>query len=124
MFQNVINVAVAVGTTDPIATFDTSTARTLGVEVKNTGANALDALEVWGRFSPQGNYFKLAYQATDFTTPVYPVSKASASPVTLASAASAWLVLDVAGFSDVQIRASAAVDVTTLEFHACKKFST
>ena len=124
MFINLYAVPVAVATPDRVATFLVNTSRRMGVEVKNTGANALDVFEVWGRFSPDGNLIKLASLASDFTTPVYPIINASGSPVALAAGATAWLVLNVEGLAEVQFKASSSGGVTTLEFHAASKFST
>jgi len=121
MFINATTVPVAVATTDIVMVADTTSARALGLSLVNSGANALDAFEVWGRFSPAGPSVKLASVAGDFTTPVFPIVKASGSPLNLAAAATAWMFMDVSALAEVSLKASSAVGVTTLNIHAAVK---
>jgi hypothetical protein len=123
MFSNLLAAPVTTAL-NTVASFNCNQARTLGIEVKNTGANALNAFEVWGRISPTGNPIKLSSAAADFTGPAYPVLKASGSPLALANGATAWVFFDVSGLAEVQVKASVGAATTTLELHSCAKFST
>ena len=113
--------AVAVATTDEVLRISTSDATHVSFEIKNTGANALDALEVWGKVNNVSNDQKLLFNGTDFTTPVYPCIRASASPVALAAGTSVWMVIDATAFDSIGIRASSAVGTTTLDLFANAK---
>lgn len=123
MFTNVNAAAVAVASTDAVAVFNVENTKTLGIQVKNTGAAALDAFELWGKVSPSADAVKFSGVATDYTSPVYPVLKASASPVALAAGGNVWLFVNTEGLSEVQIRASSAVAATTLKINAAQKFT-
>lgn len=109
--------------TDVVAVINVASAKVLGFEVKNTGANALDLFDVYGKFTETGNEVKLSTNAGDYTTPTYPILKASASPVTLAGGATAWFFMDVTGLCEVTLKASSAVGATTLELHGVAKFT-
>lgn len=121
MFVNALAVAVAVATIDAVATINVESAGILSVELKNNGANALDAFEVWGKITPGGQSFKLADLAAHYTGPAYPITRASASPVTLAGGTSAWFFMDVSALSEVTLKASSAVGTTTLDVRAAVK---
>ena len=121
MFINILAAAVTTAV-NPVATVSTNASRVLGLEIKNTGANALNAFEVWGRCSPTGNWVRVSQIGTDYSTPVYPVNRAIGAPVTLAPGATVLLVLDVLGFAEVQLRASTGASTTTLEIHGACKF--
>lgn len=121
MNYNLIGKAVPADSTDTITTLAVGAYMSVGMEIKNSGAAALDAFELWGQFSDTGATLKLAYQATDFTGPVYPVVKASGSPLTLASGATAWVVVNVEGLTTLVVKASATVSPTTLDIHATVK---
>lgn len=114
---------VAVATTDTVLTVNTKNDKNFGLEVKNVGANALDAFEVWGYMSdePTAGAFLLLNADANFTTPVYPCVKASAGPVALAAGASVYMDLNVQAFTSIVFKASAAVGATTLNFHGNTK---
>ncbi len=121
MFVTQTAKAVALATIDEVLRVQTSDATTVGIEVKNSGANALDAFEVWGKVSEGSNDQLLLSLAANYTTPVYPCIRASASPVALAAGASVWMCIDATGFDSIGIRASSAVGATTLDLFANAK---
>lgn len=123
----VVTTDVGVGTitataTNVVATINTESVRTMGLEVKNVGANPLDLFSIFGKMTPTGNEIALSALASDYTTPVYPVTKASASPVLLAASATVWLFMDVTGLAQVVLKASSSTGATSLEIHASTKF--
>lgn len=119
---NLTAVPVVLATTDTVLTALVDDAKTFGLEVKNTGANALDVFEVWGKFSDDGNEVLLLSTGANYTTPNYPCLRASGSPVALAAGATAWFFMDVTGLAQVIVKASSAVGATTLEFHGNAKY--
>lgn len=108
--------------TDVVATINTESVRTLGLEIKNTGSNPLDVFDVYVKMTPDANLVKVSTVATDYTNAVYPITKASASPVTLASAATVWMFMDVTGVAQVVLKASSGTGATKLDIHAATKF--
>lgn len=121
MFVNALALAVAAATTDTILTINVESAGIMAVEVKNSGAAALDAFEVWGKVTPDGQSFALATLAAHYTGPTYPITRASASPVTLGAGASAWFLMDVSAFSSIELKASGNAAVTAVDIHASVK---
>lgn len=113
-------VPVAQATTDTVVDIDVASATTIGMEVKNSGAAALDVFEIWGMFSEAGSEQKLLSLSTDYTTPVYPCLRASASPTVLSAGSSVWVILDVKGLNRMLVKAS-GVAATTLEVHGSSK---
>jgi len=120
---NKVDAAVAVATIDEVLRVNVNSAKTLGLEVKNSGLNPLDAFDVYGKMSDSGAEFLLLTSAANFTTPVYPCIRASASPVTLASGATEWLFLDVSALSEIIFKASSSTGSTKLDFHGSNKFN-
>ncbi len=108
--------------TQTVCEINTENAKTVGIEVKNTGATALDLFSLFGKTSPLGNELALSALATDYTNAVYPVIKASASPVTLAAGATAWVFVDVTGLARLILKASANTTATTLSIYAAVKY--
>lgn len=122
---NKTGVAVAVATTDTIADLTLSGALDVCIEIKNTGANPLDAFVILaqatdaavGAASP-GNFVPILSVTGDYTTPKYPLQRATVDPTTLAAGASTMLFLKGAGISTLRLQASAGVGATTVEVHA------
>ena len=114
-------VPVAVATTDTVLTVDCNGVSNLGLEVKNTGANPLDAFTVSAKFADGGTELPFASSAGNFSTPVFPlVRAATGTPVTLAAGASSTMFFDVAGISALVFKASAGSGATTLSFFGTK----
>lgn len=109
-------IAVALATTDEILRVDVSSFTELGLQVKNTGANPLDAFEVWGKTHLDAPEELLASVAGDFSAPVYPMRNASAM-VTLAAAATGHLFMSVSGLAVVILKASSSTGATTAEVY-------
>lgn len=120
MFVKKVAVPVAAATTDEVASINVEGFSKVGVQLKNVGAAALDALEVWGKIAPEATEVPLLTVGADYTTPSYPCVKASASPITLAAGASAWMALDVSAFASLSIKASGA-GATSLDFFSIAK---
>jgi len=108
--------------TDVVATINTESAKTMGLEVQNIGANPLSVFDVYARVTPSANLLKVATSSGDYSTPNYPVSRASGAPVTLAAAATAWLFMDVTGFAEVVLKAVSSTGATRVRIHAASKF--
>lgn len=113
--------AVAIATTDEIASINVEAYKSVGIQLRNVGVNPLDALEVWGKVAPEATEVSLLSAAPDYTTPTYPCVKASASPITLAAGASAWMALDVSAFASIIVKASSGGGATSLDFFAIAK---
>lgn len=114
----VLAAAVALGSTDVVATLSVREAVDLAIEIKNVGGNALDVCEVQGQASDAGAWFTLLSASGDYTTPKYPLQRALVDPVTLAAGASTLLLLKCAGLVSVRLRMSSAVGATTVDVHA------
>lgn len=121
MKLNLSAVAVALGTTDEVLRVDTEHIRIMSLQVKNVGANPLDVFEVWGYVTETGDAISLLSVAGNFTTPIYPLLQASASPVALAAAEKVWMVLDVSAFALIVVKASSGTGATTVDFHGIGK---
>jgi hypothetical protein len=121
MFVKSTGLAVVAASIAAIQTINVAGVESIAVEVKNSGANPLDAFEVVGKITPHSSEITLASLAANYTGPAYPIVRASASPVTLAAGASMWMVIDVAPFSEVQFKASSSGGDTTLDLHASVK---
>lgn len=118
-------IAVAVATTDAVADINVRDNQDLCIEIKNTGANALDAFVVQGIASDStgggaagGNAVPLLSATGDYTTPKYPLQRATVDPTSLGAGSSTMLFLKCAGLTTVRLLASSAVGTTTLEIHA------
>jgi hypothetical protein len=81
----------------------------VGFEVKNLhGTTALNNFDIYAKFSESGDAIKLVDASGDYTTPNYPVVKASGNLNALAAGATGWAVIDVRGFSVLVLKAAAA----------------
>lgn len=109
------DVAVSLGANDILLEQVISEAARMVFEVKNEGANALDAFRVSAKFHKDGNYVLLFSVAGDFTSPAGLVVDASGDLTTLAAGTTGWLVLDVLGLYKIKIEASSAVGATTVD---------
>jgi len=83
------------------------------VEITPTG-QAFNACQIQGKVGMGSEFWvPLASVAGDYTTPNYPVRKASASLVTLGAGTTGWAIVDVGGFSALRIVASSAAGTGT-----------
>ncbi len=78
------------------------------------GGGALDALTIQYQYHPSGDFVTMVSTAANYTTPNWPVIKASADLTTLAANGSGYVVLDVVGIYKVRILASANTDPATV----------
>lgn len=115
---NLVAAAVASATTDVIFTLSVREAVDVAIEVKNAGANALDAFVVQGRASDTGAWFTLLTASGDYTTPKYPLQRVTTDPTSLAGGSSTLLLLKAAGLTDIRVQMSSAVGATTVDVHA------
>lgn len=109
----------------------------LGVLIRNRGANALNLCDTYFAFKSEHAYgpahdqavrigniseIKGPTAAADYTTtPVYPLTQKTVSPVTLASGAAAWMVFDVSGIAQLSMRATISVAAGTIDVEAIGK---
>ena len=112
------NVAVSLGSNDSILELIVSEAARLAVEIKNEGANALDAFRVLGKVHKDGAFILMFSAAGDFTSPAGLVVDASGDLTTLAAGATGFLVLDVLALYAIKLEASAAVGATQVDVFA------
>lgn len=90
----------------------------LGLYVKNLhGSNALNAFQIHGRFAKGGALVPIATVAGDYSTPNWPVRKASAL-VTLGAGIVGTLFMSVAGLYSVVLKAQFATANGTLDVEA------
>lgn len=107
------SLAVAVATTDVIATIDTDVADGYMVLcVYNSGDAALDAFTLEAQCVEGGPWATL-----DAATPALPVVYRTTAPATLASLATTLIQVDVQGIRSLRISASADAAVTTLDIY-------
>jgi hypothetical protein len=121
MFVKSLAKAVANATTDEVIRVQAPNSNMLGLEIKNTGANALDAFEVWGKVSPDSADRLLLSLAANYTTPIYPLVMASADPTALAAGASVFLSIDISSFDSIGVRLSSSVGPTTVDVYGNAK---
>lgn len=107
--------------TNEVLRLDVSSVKTVGIEVKNIGANALDLFDTVGKFSASGDEYVILTTGANYTDPAHPCIRASGSPVALAAAATFWMFLDVSGLHTLILRASSAVGATSLKIHGSLK---
>ena len=89
------------------------------VQVKNShGATAFDAFNILRQAHTDGAWETIANAAGDYTTPQSPIIEASASPVTLAAAASVHLRIEVKGMWAIKFQASGNAGVSEAEVYA------
>ncbi len=100
-----------------IALIDVGGCRTLTLAFALTG-HALTAFTVEYQLYGSGLWIPMVSVAGDFTTPNYPVKKASGSLVTAAASTTQWLILDVEGFSAARIKAAGVGSVINGGFRA------
>lgn len=102
-----------------LAQFDVRNHDSLTVQLKNTGAAALDQFEVRGRAVPGGapQNAHVPLQSSGFLQASPVVPWVSSDPVTLAAGASCLVVIYAADLESIEI-AAAGADVTTLELSA------
>jgi hypothetical protein len=114
--------AVAVGTTDTVATYYFAPKKTrLVLSVKNAGAAALDAFVTQmagGGVTDMGDWTTLFSTTGDYTVPKHPLVMATGDPMTLAAAGIVVLIFDISGLPALRFQASANAAVTTLQFDA------
>lgn len=115
---NKLAVVVALATTDAIAVIPVRDCQDVSISVKNAGANAFDAFVVKGRAGPNLPWTTLLSASGDYTTPKYPLMRATTDPTTLAGGADTALMLKAAGFYELQVLASSAVAATTADIAA------
>ena len=99
LFSGNVTLAAAVSTT--IGTFDVTECESVGIDLKNMGANALAAFELHGRASPDGDFVPLATSA--FGTSGWWTRWASTEPATLAAGASALVQITVEELSNIRL---------------------
>lgn len=96
----------------------------VAIEVKNAGATAFNAFAVQGMAadSPNpanaGNFVTLLSASGDYTTPKYPLLRATTDPTALVGGASTLLFLKAAGLSKIRLQASVTAGSTTADVHA------
>jgi hypothetical protein len=96
-----------VGTTlTTILTLETGYSDRIGIQVTN-GATSFNAFQLQGSIDG-GNWVALATDAGGFSTPVMPLRRTLGTPVTLANAARAFLLLDGGYFRYLRLQASVA----------------
>lgn len=107
----------------------------LGVLVRNRGANALNLFDTYVAFKAQHQYTgqdqdvrvgvisetRTNNQAADYTTPLWPLTRAPVSPVTLAAGAAAFLAFDVSAVAMLSMRALIATAAGTVDIEAVGK---
>lgn len=103
-------------TTDRVCVIPTGSdpVQRMGIQVTNSGANALDAFQVNVRCGSSTAWTTIASIAGDFSSPVAPLIRTQGAPVSLAAAATCFILLDCFGIHEVELKASAAVGATTL----------
>lgn len=111
-------VAVLAASSTTILELSTTEIARLGVEVKNSSANAFDAFVVQGKFHKDGNWVTLYSAGADFSSPTGLLIDASGDLTVLAAGASGWLILDVLGLFSVRIQASVATADGTCDVYA------
>ena len=93
------------------------TAQVMGIQVTNTGA-AFTAFTIEVRCGSSAVWTEIASAAGDFSTPLSPMLRVVGAPVTLANAATCFILLLMQGIHEVRLKAtcgtstSAAVNVT------------
>ncbi len=113
--------SVAVAGLTTAATIPVEGLEQIGIEILNdAGGSDLDALNVDFLFHPDAtDWYTVATAGADYTTPVWPVLKASADPTGLTAGSSVGIVLDVRAAYQVRIQASSALNPTTLTVQGC-----
>lgn len=92
----------------------------LSFEVKNAGGGgnkAFDQFDIRRGFSPFSAWETVGSVAGDFSSPAFPLLTVTGAPVTLASAATCQITIDVTGCSAVSIRAGGNAGTTTVNYY-------
>lgn len=103
------DVAVPAAGNTNILDIEVSQLARVALEIRNTGANALDVFNVQGKVHPDGAYMTILTVAADYTTPAGIVVDASGDLTVLAAGATGWLILDALAFISIRLQASANV---------------
>ena len=113
-------IAVVAGAAEDIISFVIpGSAELMFVQIKNShGATAFDAFNILRRAHVDGDWETIANAAGDYTTPQSPIIEASDSPVTLASAASVYLRIEVKGMNAFKFQASGNAGASEAEIYA------
>lgn len=123
---------ISVGTTlTTVVTVDVRNFRRMNIQIQNTGATALNAFSVQGRYNSGlgGFYNPRASTTADFTTnralqtgnSTAFVLDASADLTVLAGSGSGWLELNVERYESIQIQATVASGTTNLRIDGIAK---
>lgn len=123
--------AVTVNTSlTTVITVDVRSYSSLNLQIQNTGATALNAFSVQGRYnSSLSTYNPRAASTADFTTgralqtgnPTAFVYDASADLTTLAGSTNGWLELNVERYESIQIQCRVASGSTTVRIDGIAK---
>lgn len=97
-----------------IGSMQTAEIEILSVQLQNTGANPLTAFSFLGRVSLSAPY--AAIKSAAFLTLDSTSIAATVEPATLAAGATAFLLLDVTGYSDIQFKATSALGTNVQMF--------
>lgn len=107
-----------VDASETVAEFSVDGLTWLAVEVNNAtaaGTATLTAFAINLKTHDQGNYVTTHSGATDYSTPILPLTKCFGAPVTLAENASALLLFELnMMFSHIKITAAGASSYVTL----------
>jgi hypothetical protein len=116
--MNIIKTAaLAVATIDELTRVVVSDYTEMGLTVKNTGANPVDAFEIYFTTSASGPELPLALLAADYTSPSWPIRE-SGDLTALAAGASLALFMNIAGIYQLIFKGSSGTGVSTVELHA------
>lgn len=88
----------------------------MALAIKNNSANALSAFEVHAKFHPDGPDILIASQATDFSTPLWPVRRGDAL-VTLGAGLTGRLWLNISGMHELILKSRTATADSTVDIH-------
>lgn len=113
-------IVVVAGAAEDIITFIIPAGCThMFCQIKNThGATAFDEFNILRRAHASGEWETIANAAGDYTTPQSPLIECSASPVTLASAASVYIRMEVEGMEAVKFQASGSAGASEAAIYA------
>jgi hypothetical protein len=103
------NVTFSPAATSFIVNTDSTPIQFLGIQVSNNSGGALTTFTVGVRCGHSTAFTTIASIAGDYSTPLSPLVRTVGTPVTLANAATAFLLFQCMGIADIQITASAAI---------------
>jgi hypothetical protein len=84
----------------------------------SVATQALDAFIIAGKAHPDATAVTIASAAADFTSPADPIVDASGDLTTIAAAGTGWFIMNVAGFYQITISASGAVNNAAVTIYA------